>query len=340
MSLTDLLSSFRVFSVRFLLVSFLPTLCLISVILALIMAGAPHPHPEIARAFARLQHLSIAEIILLLIASAVGGVILYPLQFSMIRFLEGYWGASRLAIHAALLASSRYERMYERWDKGRQDDHSRLSPESRERTVNIYDSAVSSLPAPGRLMPTRLGNVLRAAEDFAGERYGLSTVTMVPRLIPQLSPKVAERLADSRLQLDVAVRFCLVWLIATAATFAILVKDHGWLWIPAATYALAWLCYRASCAAAEGYGLMLAVAIDLHRFDLLQALHQPLPRSYRDEIKRNRKLSQILNGEYRDRFLSGDDDSDLPRIGYGHPDTAAEPQASAQTPDPSNGTKT
>jgi hypothetical protein len=165
-------------------------------------------------------------------------------------------------------------------------------------------------------MPTRLGNVLRAAEDFAGERYGLSTLLIVPRLIPQLSPTVAERLSDSRLQLDIAIRFCLVWLMATAASFGLLVRFAIWLWVPVATYGLAWLSYRAACAAAAAYGNMLAVAIDLHRFDLLTAMHQPLPRNYRDEVARNRTLMRIMSGKFADSNL---DRSKLPRIGYKHP---------------------
>jgi hypothetical protein len=66
----------------------------------------------------------------------------------------------------------------------------------------ISQLRLAYLPKPKRLLPTRLGNALRAAEDRAGQRYGLLTVTILPRLYPYLS----ERVRRPCNQLDVAVR--------------------------------------------------------------------------------------------------------------------------------------
>jgi hypothetical protein len=321
MSLTELLTNVRLFSVRFLLVSVLPTLALSSIILLLVLSGAPHHAPNFSTAVTRIEHLTGNQIGLLLFAAVIAGVLLYPLQFSMIQILEGYWGTARPFVLAALLATRRYDRKRRRWDKGRQGiGHGRLREAELLRVTSTYAGAVDALPRADRLMPTRLGNVLRAAEDFAGDRYGLNGVLITPRLIPQLPTGIADRLSDSRLQLDIAVRFCLIWLIATATAIALLINSGVWLWLAATTYALAWLSYRAACAAAAAYGNMLAVAIDLHRFDLLEAMHQPLPRTYREEVLRNRKLMEILSG----RYIGADAElGELPRLGYRH--TARKP---------------
>lgn len=317
MNLAELIPSMRLFSVRFLLVSVFPTATLLATIIALMFSGAPQHAPDLSLAIKHFQQLTAAQITLLSLAAIVMGILLYPLQFSMIQILEGYWGASRPLVLAALLTSRRYGRKRDRWDDGRQGlGYEELPADELQRVVSMYGSAVASLPRPGRMMPTRLGNVLRAAEDSAGERYGLNTLLIIPRLVPQLSPMVADRLSDSRLQLDIAVRFCLIWLIATATSIGLLVHFAIWLWVPVATYGLAWLSYRAACAAAAAYGNMLAVAVDLHRFDLLAAMHQPLPRNYRDEVRRNRTLMRILSGEFA--YLLPDA-STLPRIGYKHP---------------------
>jgi hypothetical protein len=130
---------------------------------------------------------------------------------------------------------------------------------------------------PDRLLPTRLGNVLRSGEDRAGQRYGLQTVTMWPLLYPSVSPSLTEALDGLRDQLDVAVRLCVVLLIAAAVSGAMLITDGWWLAVPAAAILLAWLAYRSAIRTAAAYGEAMGWAFDLHRFDMLNALHLPLP---------------------------------------------------------------
>lgn len=110
---------------------------------------------------------------LLAVASVTVGMILYPLQFSMIQMLEGYWGASPLAVYVRLLATRRYDRRRASWDDKQQSDADTKSAVSkktqlgalgrvrRSETENrraraIYVDALYSLPKPDRMMPTRL----------------------------------------------------------------------------------------------------------------------------------------------------------------------------------------
>jgi hypothetical protein len=75
---------------------------------------------------------------------------------------------------------------------------------------------LSYYPDEGRLLPTRLGNTLRAAEDEAGMRYGLPTVVTMPRLYPYLSERFAAVYVNRRNQLDAVVCYCAI--LALAAT--------------------------------------------------------------------------------------------------------------------------
>ena len=61
-----------------------------------------------------------------------------------------------------------------------------------------------------------------------------------------------------------------------------------------AALALAWPSFRGSVNAAIAYGKLLRSAIDLHRFDLLQALHLPLPANPEAERTLNAQLSDLL----------------------------------------------
>jgi hypothetical protein len=144
------------------------------------------------------------------------------------------------------------------------------------------------------LLPTRLGNALRAAEAQAGQRYGLETVTVWPRLHVVLSDRMEEILADLRDQLDIAARLCAVLLLATLISAGLLFRYGWWLLVPATTALLAWLAYRAAVQAAISFGEQLYVAFDLHRFDLLRELHLPLPRTPGEELEFNQRLSEFL----------------------------------------------
>jgi hypothetical protein len=104
-----------------------------------------------------------------------------------------------------------------------------------------------------RLLPTQLGNDLRAAEDRAGQRYGLETVAAWPRLYPHLSEPLASTQDRIRDQLDGAARLC-VLLVPNVVSATVLLTDAWWLLVPAAIAVLSWLLYRSATQAAVAYG--------------------------------------------------------------------------------------
>jgi hypothetical protein len=144
------------------------------------------------------------------------------------------------------------------------------------------------------LLPTRLGNALRAAEDRAGQRYGLDTIVSWPRLYPHLSNSLTGTVNDLRDQFDAAARLCVVLLLATLISAALLVTHGWWLLVPVSTAFLSWVAYRAAVRAATAYGGQLLVAFDLHRFDMLRGLHLPLPPDAKTERKDNERLTTFL----------------------------------------------
>jgi hypothetical protein len=161
-------------------------------------------------------------------------------------------------------------------------------------------------------MPTGLGNALRAAEDRAGRRYGLDTVAVWPRLYPVLGERVLAIVDDQRTQLDVAVRFCVVLLVAAVVSLALLVTQGWLLLVPAATFVLAWLAYKGSVGAAVAYGEGLETAFDLHRFDLLRALHLPLPADSEQERAQNAQVTAFLAQGTRAAFAYVHGDAGAP----------------------------
>ena len=194
---------------------------------------------------------------------------------------------------------------YHRWRRSRLENRQRREGDRVDRRAERQAAAqrLRGYPPADALLPTGLGNVLRAAELRAGERYGLDSLVTWPRLYPVLGEQVRALADDRRDQLDLSVRFCVVFAVATPVLLALLAPYGWWLAVPAGTFALAWLSYRAAIAAAAGYGEALETAFDLHRFDLLRALHLPLPDDLATEPRANEQVSAFLRQPFEYVFL-------------------------------------
>lgn len=280
---------------RFAIVGVIPSLVLITAVTVLVGSGPPGGAPSLATLQTNLTHINGGDIALLSLAVFVLAAILQPGQYLMVRLLEGYWGSSRLARYLATPGKT-----FHGWRR-LQLEKRRLLPRTPEPSREAIGQAMHATrllqvryPAQSRIMPTLLGNALRAAEDRAGQRYGLATVVVWPRLYPLIAGKLARILDDQRTQMDVAVRFCLVF-VAIAATFLALLYQYAkWLWIPALALVLAYLAYRSAVTAAVAYGTGIETAFDLYRFDCLAAMHLPLPTDSSMERLSNRGLSYFL----------------------------------------------
>ena len=148
------------------------------------------------------------------------------------------------------------------------------------------------------VMPTRLGNILRASEVYPQDRYGAPGVYVWPRLYPLLPDAVITLIGDSRAALD----FLLV-LAALAGAFA--VGSGIYLLVVAAPIALyvacvlggsaiAVLAYRASLATARTYAEYLRSAFDLHRLKVLEAMNLPMPADANAERSRWEEVRRLL----------------------------------------------
>jgi hypothetical protein len=272
-----------------------------------------------------VDHLDKGEWGLLLavaLASLFAALLLRPFQLQLVRVLEGYWPDTRAAsVLAAHMRASQAARKAElRARASLADPHTRkyleehlkrlerqtdecaaahlkvarrwrAGPETRARLIDH----ARWYPAEERLLPTRLGNTLRSIEDNAGQRYGLSTVTIWPRLYPLLSDTLRQESQRARDDYDTAARLCAVLAVFSVVSAVLVIPNGGW-WrlTPVLLASLVPVAYRAACQGARYYGLVVYTCFDLHRFDLLVRLRQPLPRRHRDEIRSNKELSTFL----------------------------------------------
>lgn len=271
----------------------------------LFATGAWSGRPDWAAALRQATGITFGQAVFLAIATLAVAVASHPLQFGLIQFLEGYWGSSAIGRALRAWRTGVYTRRYYRLDRElglRLRLMAREGADSRTRLAAAvdaaeFDSEKQRLPAEvDRIMPTRLGNVLRRYEDSAGRQFGLDAVALAPHIALVAPPAHAEYLDDSRANLDLAVRVCILSLAASGLSFAVLVRDGLWLLVAGLPYLLGYLAYRGAVIAAADYGTALSVLITLNRFRLYEALHLPLPPDSQAEAAANGVLMDILSG--------------------------------------------
>ncbi|MEV0133655.1 hypothetical protein AB0H83_34985 [Dactylosporangium sp. NPDC050688] len=252
--------------------------------------------------------LNVAGTVLLVLTVVCVAVLLRPLQISLVQLVEGYWGARAQQSFVHALATERHRRTRDR-AMTRQSLRLRVATDAdltelaryakQQRAVTRLTGRAAAMlgryPAnPDHLMPTVLGNILRRAETTAGERYGLSTVVTYPRLYPHLSSRLDEEISNQLDTLDTTATFVVLFSLQTAVTSVLLLRFDQWALVPMVLLCMTCIAYIGSLRAAARHGELLAVAYDLHRFDLLKAMHLELPNSPAVELENNKVLSLFL----------------------------------------------
>ncbi|MGI9002906.1 MAG: hypothetical protein ACR2GH_14805 [Pseudonocardia sp.] len=130
---------------------------------------------------------------------------------------------------------------------------------------------LESTPEPDEMMPTRLGDVLRAAERRPLHTYGIDGVCAWSALWLMMPADTRQLLGEARASLDAAARSWL-W----GALFLVWAFADPWAIIVAVVVPL--LVYRfAILPRALTFGSLVVTAYDLHRIALYDAMHLHRP---------------------------------------------------------------
>ncbi|WP_448594353.1 hypothetical protein [Thermoflexus hugenholtzii] len=223
-----------------------------------------------------------------LLALAFSAVVMEWAQEGVLRLAEGYWPFPFRGLRFALARrwEKKAQRIEERWQELAEKCEGNpegLSPAERAEYARL-DALRLRLPAdPGRMMPTLLGNLLRAAEEHPWVRYGLETGVCWPRLWLLLPKEIREELAAARSRLNEATRL-LAWSLLFVAWTV-------WAWWAAPVgLLLAGLAWRGMTRAAWVYGDLVRAAFDLYHPLLFEHLGWPKPEGPED----GRRLTEYL----------------------------------------------
>ncbi len=128
---------------------------------------------------------------------------------------------------------------------------------------------LAEFPANERVLPTRLGNVMRAAEDQVELEPNEDLEGFMIRHIDELPTAIVAEHAAYRKRIDM---YCgLMFVTGFLAVMSVVclwgsTQDLGWRIVtPLAYLALSWVCYKAAIASALGFGQALKEASAWHK---------------------------------------------------------------------------
>jgi hypothetical protein len=248
----------------------------------------PHSANQAVNRLASLSGLAQGALLIgALMAVAASGVVVQRTEPVVLRLLQGYWPP---ALRSAL--ASRYRRrlaaddktwqeLYSRWEDGKATETEAIELQAAERRL-------ARLPAtPDQVMPTRLGNVLRSAENRPYDWYGLDAVNCWSRLWLVLPDAAKNEVSAARADLDTATTWW-TW----AALTAVWTVFTPWALLVAVAACL--LSYPLVVGSAMRFGDLVNATFDVHRGLLYDALGRPRPSSQDSERATGQALSQAL----------------------------------------------
>ncbi|MCA9994462.1 MAG: hypothetical protein KDE56_01870 [Anaerolineales bacterium] len=230
-----------------------------------------------------------ALVVATLLLLAASNTLVQRLEWPLLRWLEGYWPNWLSWLRRFLIKRQQAKQTAreQQWQALAAKGLTTLPPAERQQYAQL-DQTLRLFPAsPNDMMPTRLGNYLRAAETWPRHKYGLDAVICWPRLWLLLPDNTRQDLAGARAALNQDVEW-FTW----ALLFAVWAVLTWWALIPSIVAMI--LAYRAALQTATQYGSLIEATFDVHRTSLYQALRFPLPTTPAEELVRGVQLTEYL----------------------------------------------
>jgi hypothetical protein len=233
--------------------------------------------------------LQIASLFGILLAISLSAFIIQRLDRSVVRILEGYWHPLFKWLKNYLIKSHIKHR------KNLEEQFNKINPprnEDRSKFIQI-DSQLQRYPSNDRdILPTRLGNILRAAERRPLDRYGLDAIIVWTRLWTLLPDGTRADLQAARSDLNTAARIWL-WSILFLIWFPVFGIGAWWV-IPIGLISAWYTHYVWLPEAASSYADLIDAAFDLHRTTLYKSLRWKLPENASEEVAFGTKITEYL----------------------------------------------
>jgi hypothetical protein len=243
-------------------------------------------------------HSEGTQLLILGAVALVAGLVLSGSSYLITRVFEGYpllhlrrWPLLSAIPRAAIWAQRRsYRRLV-----AVRDDESRPNGE-RGRAAWCLDRY---FPAdPDQLLPTRMGNAIRAFERHSNVRWGVDGITIWPRVEALLTKEERELHVDAKIDLYVFMNGSVGAFVAGVCLLvdqAVNQPQPPAFWpLYAIPFVVGYALYRLALTPAVNWGEPVRASIDLHRLEVYEKLGVRAPTSFSDERELGRRVSQAL----------------------------------------------
>lgn len=234
--------------------------------------------------------IQIALVVGSLLTVTASTFMIQQFELPIIQALEGYWPSWLRLLRRRLIQRQRQILNFKekQWQAlAVRQEQQGLTAEETDEYISL-DWQLRQFPnQPEQLMPTLLGNLLRAAEALPHIKYGLDATICWPRLWMILPNETKTDLQTARADLNTAAR---VWLWGLCF---LIWAIWAWWAVPLGLLT-AWFAYGWLLRAAATYAALLESAFDLYRFSLYQSLHWPLPTNPAEERLVGQQLTAYL----------------------------------------------
>jgi hypothetical protein len=240
--------------------------------------------------------------------------------FLPLRFLYNRSRRSHLRTAYSLL---KYRKKMEDRIRYIQETHVAISPESKKALDDLKDKYYQAtsdyqLCYPDNLediLPTKFGNILRAAEYYPGERYGFDGVHFWPRFLQFIPNDYQVRMNNIQNELSFHMNMCTLSVIFSSlclvAAFystwngiiglsdSILFNESirmiiKYLIAAALGFMSFGFFYNASISAASSFSMIIRSTSDLFRLDLLKKLGLLRPKDSIEEYRTWQKFNELI----------------------------------------------
>lgn len=213
-----------------------------------------------------------AILVVMLLVIVVGtSAVTEATSFWVLRILEGYFPKGLGPLRRFL--TKRKRRQIDRVDSDwgtlakTYDSH---SAQDRQKYTRLDRIRVRYPENRNQVMPTSLGNIMRACETYPQQRYGIAATLLWPRIWLAVPTDIRAELGAAQTKILRSVQP--VFLSVLSFAFV----KWAW-WFPLISIFSCWMTYRASQAAAATFGDLLCAAFDLYHRSAIELMGWPLP---------------------------------------------------------------
>jgi hypothetical protein len=287
----------KIFDRNFAIGFFLPAAAFVGVSLGLVSGfGLSAKLPD------GFQAVNLTSTTLSGLTALLGGVMLLVLNYEIYRILEGYGQYNPMKLLGGI-EKRRFKNHVKQVEALNQKLRAYRSagedfpPELRsKRNVLMWRMAERFPSKESELLPTAMGNTIKAFEEYSRIMYGLDIIAGWSRLNAVIPKDYREMIDTAKAVTDFWLNLWLLGILIVVEYFGLVIHAGSWkiIWFPPAAILVAWIAKSRARAAAVDWGDLIKASVDSFIVELRKKLDFPAPADTDEERRLWQDFSRAM----------------------------------------------